>query len=272
MCTPGFDLDAYLARIAYAGPRSPARETLDAILLHHATSIPFENLDVLLGRPVRLTPDALMAKLVHARRGGYCFEQNNLLLLALRALGFRARLLGARVRGPIPRGEITPRTHTFVLVTLPEGDFLADVGLGSASLTAALPLVFDRDLPTPHEPRRLTRDGARLFHEIRQGEGWMDVCEFTLEEFHFVDCEVGNWWTSAHERSHFRHNLIVGRALPDGTRKVIREGKFIHRRGADILASEPVTSAEQLLALLRDEFGLDFPAGTRFGPPGSPWA
>jgi N-hydroxyarylamine O-acetyltransferase len=272
MSTPGFDLDAYLARIGYAGPRTSTLETLHGISLHHTTTIPFENLDVLLGRPVALTPEALMAKLVHAKRGGYCFEQNNLLLLALRALGFQASLLGARVRGPIPREEIPYRTHTFVKVSLPGGEFLADAGLGSASLTGAIPLVFDRELPTPHETRRLTRDGVRLFHEIRQGDTWMDVCEFSLEEFHFVDCEVGNWWTSAHPRSHFRGNLIVGRALRDGTRKVIREGKFIHRRGAEILSSSPLTSAEQLLVILRADFGLEFPAGTRFGPPGAPWA
>jgi len=272
MPTTGFDLDTYLARIDYRGPRTPTLETLHAVSLHHTTSIPFENLDVLLHRPIDLTPEALMAKLVHGRRGGYCFEQNNLLLLALRALGFKASLLGARVRGPIPREEITLRTHTFVKVTLSEGEFLADVGLGTSSLTSAIPLVFDRELPTPHESRRLVREDGRLFHQVPAEGGWMDVCEFTPEEFHFVDCEMGNWWTSAHERSHFRHNLIVGLARRDGTRVAIREGKFLRRRGVEILASEPLTSAEQLLRLLREEFGLDFPAGTRFGPPGAPWA
>ncbi len=267
-----FDLDAYLARIGYPGLREPTLAVLHALSLHHTCSIPFENLDVLLGRPIGPTPEALMAKLMHGKRGGYCFEQNNLLLLALHALGFRASLLGARVRGPIPREEIPYRTHIIVKVALPEGEFLADVGLGSASLTGAIPLVFDRELPTPHETRRLTRDGARLFHEVRDDDGWMDVCEFSLEEFQFVDCEVGNWWTSAHERSHFRHNLIAGLARRDGTRHVFRDGKFLRRRGPDILSSVPVTSAEQLLGLLRDEFGLDFPADTRFVPPGAPWA
>ncbi len=132
------DLDAYLARIGYTGPREPTLDTLHAVSMHHPTSIPFENLDVLLGRPIALTPEALMAKLVQARRGGYCFEQNNLLLLALRALGFNASLLGARVRGSILREEIPYRTHIIVKVTLPEGEFLADAGLGSASLTGAI--------------------------------------------------------------------------------------------------------------------------------------
>lgn len=72
------DLDAYFARIGYRGPREPTRATLNAIVFAHVGTIPFENLDVLLGRPIELEPEALMDKLVHARRGGYCFEQNSI--------------------------------------------------------------------------------------------------------------------------------------------------------------------------------------------------
>lgn len=268
----GFDLDAYLARTGYDGPRTPTLETLHALTWHHATTIPFENLDVLLGRPIALTPAALMAKLVHARRGGYCFEQNNLFLLALRALGFRVTPLGARVRWQIPRDVVPARTHMFLRVHLAEGDWLTDVGLGGASLTQALPLEFDRELPTPHEPRQLVRDGDRLFHQIRQGETWADVCEFTLEEMHPIDAELANWWTSANPASHFKAKLVVGRAGRDGTRKAIRDGEFTHRRGTEVLHLQLISSADDLLRCLADDFDLAFSAGTRFGPPGAPWA
>src|SRR5262245_20037683 len=115
------DLDAYFRRTGYTGPREPTLATLHALTFHHATSIPFENLEMLLGRPIRLEPEAIFAKLVTARRGGYCFEQNNLLLGVLTALGYRVTPLGARVRWQIPR-EVTPaRTHLFLRVHLPEG-------------------------------------------------------------------------------------------------------------------------------------------------------
>jgi len=82
-----FDLNAYCARIGYAGPLTPTLETLHAVVARHAATIPFENLDVLLGRPIRLDAESLQKKLVRERRGGYCFEQNGLLLLALGAFG-----------------------------------------------------------------------------------------------------------------------------------------------------------------------------------------
>ncbi len=257
------DLDTYFARTGYTGPREPTLAVLHAITFHHATSIPFENLDVLLGRGIDITPGAVFQKLVADRRGGYCFEQNTLLLHVLLALGFRVTPLGARVRGPITRDVMPARTHLFLRVHLADGDWLTDVGTGGSALTSAIPLEFGRELPTPHETRRLDRDAAgRMFHQMWTGKEWMDICEFTLDEMPLIDREVGNWWTSASPASHFKTMVVVGRAGSDGTRKAIREGEFTHRRGGEILAREPVTSNAQLLALLVRHFDLHLPAGT----------
>src|SRR3954451_18267328 len=83
------DLTAYLDRIGYAGPREPTLAALHGIVAAHATAIPFENIDPLLGRGVRLDTGSLVAKMVGGGGGGYCFEHNTLLLHALRAIGFR---------------------------------------------------------------------------------------------------------------------------------------------------------------------------------------
>ena len=260
------DLDAYFARTGYTGPREPTLETLHAVSFRHATSIPFENIDVMLGRGIQLAPAALVRKLVHDRRGGYCFEQNGLLLLVLRALGYRVTPIGARVRWQIPRTVTPARTHLFLRVHLADGDWLADVGMGSASLTGAIPLEFDRELPTPHEPRRLVRETGRMFHQLWTGTEWTDCCEFTLDEMHPIDCELANWWTSASPASHFKTGVTAGRAERDGTRKGIRAGEFTHRRGAEILVRVQISTPEQLLAVLAEHFDLRLPAGTAFAP------
>src|SRR5262249_26883142 len=125
-----FDLDAYLARIGYAGPRAPTAEGLHDVHAAHALAIPFENLDILLGRGVSLDPARLAAKLVDARRGGYCFEHNSLIAAALRELGFIVEILGARVRMGPPRPNLPPRTHCLLRVTIDGAPWLADVGFG----------------------------------------------------------------------------------------------------------------------------------------------
>src|SRR4051812_36794244 len=96
------NLDAYLARIGYTGAREATAETLAAIHARHAASIPFENLDVILGRGIQIDPAAIERKLVTDQRGGYCFEQNALLASALQELGFSVTPLLGRVRWQIP--------------------------------------------------------------------------------------------------------------------------------------------------------------------------
>src|SRR5215213_9909730 len=101
---PGFsmtlhddELTEYLDRINYAGPREPDLASLHGIVAAHATSIPFENIDVLLGRGVRIDTASLVAKLVGGERGGYCFEQNGSLLHVLQTLGFAVEGFAGRV-------------------------------------------------------------------------------------------------------------------------------------------------------------------------------
>src|SRR5262245_17801213 len=136
------DLDRYFARIGYGGPHTPTLATLHGIAAAHVQTIPFENLDVLLGRRIDVDPVAIEQKLVGDRRGGYCFEQNALLLTVLTALGFEARPLSARVRYQRPRDFLPARTHLCVRVELDE-PWLADVGIGSMSMSAAIRLVLD---------------------------------------------------------------------------------------------------------------------------------
>jgi N-hydroxyarylamine O-acetyltransferase len=267
------DLDAYFRRIAYAGPTTPTLETLEALCLAHVRAIPFENLDVLLGRGIDLSDEAVDHKLITLGRGGYCFEQNPLFLRVLTQLGFRAHAISARVRLQRPRDFTPPRTHCFIALELDGERWLADVGVGGLSPTAPLRLDTDAEQPTPHEPRRIVREGALLFHQVRLGDAWNDVCEFTLEAMPPVDREVGNWFTSAHPNSHFRNRLLAARALGEGGRVTLlnHELTLRPRRGVAPQITR-LESPAALLAALDEHFGLRFPPGTRFQGPPFDWA
>jgi N-hydroxyarylamine O-acetyltransferase len=259
------DLDAYFARIGYTGPRNPTLEVLNAVAEAHIQSIPFENLDVLLRRSISLEPAAIFQKLVLDHRGGYCFEQNGLLLEILGAMGFQVVPLSARVRLQRPRDFTPPRTHVFLRVSINGENWLVDVGVGGLSPTSAIRLEESGRLQTtPHEPRRIVREDGRLFHQVLLGEQWCDVYEFTLEEMPLIDRELGNWYTSTHPESHFRDRLIVARAAPQGGRITLQNDEF-STRGRDGRAdTRNLNSPEELLEVLATHFGLHFPAGTRF--------
>ena len=111
--TRSFDLDAYLHRLRYEGPREPTFETLRSLCELQPACIPFENIDPFLGRPPDLSIDAVQAKLVARRRGGYCYELNLLLRAALLSLGMQVTGLAARVVWMRPLdAPLRARSHT----------------------------------------------------------------------------------------------------------------------------------------------------------------
>jgi len=264
------DIDAYLVRIGYAGSRAPTRETLAGLMLAHSSVIPFENLDVLLGRPIRTDAASVLQKLVHDRRGGYCFEQNHLLLFILRALGFQAEPMIARVRWQAPAEVPTPLTHMLVRVSLDGQDWLADVGMGSLSLTAPLAMNDGLEQDTPHDRRRLVRRGGYFAHQVLFDGTWQDVSHFQPEIVAAPDLELGNWYSHTHPQAHFRNHLLVARATARG-RLTLYDREFTVRQRDGRSEKRELATPDELLAVLATEFGLQFSAGTRFDAPGIIW-
>ncbi len=262
------DLDAYFERIGSSGPREPTLAVLNTIALAHTSTIPFENLDVLLGRPIALDSASLFDKLVRRRRGGYCFEQNGLLLLVLEALGFQVTPISARVRWQRPRDFTPPRTHLFLRVEIDGESWLTDVGIGGLSLTSAIRLNTSEPQKTPHDTRRIVRQGPLLYHQVLFGAEWADINEFTLEEMPPIDRELANWYTSAHPESHFRNRLVAALARPDGRRYALLNNELTTRHADGSSDVQRVASADELLSVLDQRFGLRMPPGTRFGPSG----
>ncbi|MGG6265429.1 arylamine N-acetyltransferase family protein [Leptolyngbya sp. AN03gr2] len=203
------NLDAYLQRITYEGNIAPTLETLQAIHLHHAIAIPFENLTPLLKQPVLLDLNSLEKKLIYDRRGGYCFEQNLLLRSVLVALGFRVKNLAARVVWNLPEGTISPRTHMLLQVEIDNAAYLADVGFGGLTQTAPLLLTPDLEQQTPHEPFRLIATDQTHTLQAKLGHKWKSLYRFDLQEQHLPDYEVSNWFVSTHPSSRFVTGLMA---------------------------------------------------------------
>ncbi len=264
------DVDAYFRRIGYTGSTTPSLETLRQLHLHHVLAVPFENLDVLLDRTLSLELLALERKIVHETRGGYCYEQNTLFGAVLRTIGFWVDDLIARVRWQVPPERGTPRSHMILRVNVEGEQWIVDTGFGSIGLTGPIRMQLEEEQSTPHESRRLIARDGYIVHQVRIGADWLDVFQFTPEPVPAVDYEVANWFTNKHPRSHFRLNLIVTRVLVDGRVQLFNR-ELLRRRRDGTIEKRAVDDPDELLVILRETFGLTFPSGTRFGPPGSTW-
>ena len=253
------NLDNYFARIGYAGPRAPTLEVLQAIHRLHPRAIPFENLNPLTRRAVKLDLESVETKLVDDHRGGYCFEQNTLLANVLQDLGFRVTPLIGRVLWGREPDAVTPRTHMVLRIDLDNEAWIADVGLGSVTLTSPLRLSPGLAQRTDLGIFRLA-DASRdaLYLEVQaRDESWSRAYRFDLHPVEWIDYETSNWYTSTSPEAIFASNLIVCRVL-SGTRLTLLNDQ-VNERAADgsLIGDQRLASADELAACLRERFGLN---------------
>jgi arylamine N-acetyltransferase len=252
------DVAAYFDRIGYQGSADPTFDTVRALVAAHNRAIPFENLDPLLGIPVvDLSAAALTDKLVHRRRGGYCYEHNGLMGYVLEDLGFDVDRLAGRVIWMNPDGPLPAQTHQVLAVTVPgaDGRLLVDVGFGGQTLTSPIRLEAGPVQETRHEPYRLcTRgDGYQLEAQIR-GQ-WQPLYMFTTHPQPRIDLEVGSWYVSTYPKSFFVTGLTAAIIEDDARLNMRGRHLAIHRAGR----TEQITfdTAADVLTALSDRFDID---------------
>lgn len=249
-------LDQYLQRIGYSGPVKADLPTLQKIQELHPSVIPFENLNPFTGAPVKLSLPAIEEKLVRRQRGGYCFEQNKLLMAALLQIGFQVRGLAARVISKQSIDAVTPLTHMLLLIELDGISYISDVGFGGMSPTSPLLIQTDIVQTTPHEPYRLVDQGNYYRLEAKVKEAWKPLYKFHLEEHFEADYEVMNWYTSCHPSSHFTNTLIAARAVPGGRFALRNLQLSRHYLDQDSEQTE-LKSRQEVIEVLQDIFLLD---------------
>jgi N-hydroxyarylamine O-acetyltransferase len=264
---PAVDLDAYFARIGYDGPREPTLAVLRAVTQKHPDAIPFENIDVLLGRGISLDPADIDAKLITAGRGGYCFEQNSLLKRVLIALGFEVQSLMARVWWmKLPDAPTRARSHMVLSVLIDGEAWLADNGFGGCVLTAPLRLMSDEVQSTPNGAFRIEAvapemGGERLVLADLSGT-WAPLYQVALGPWLDVDYEPANYFTYTHPSSHFTWSMTVGRTTPTA-RYALKNNRLTHRDQAGALIEQRDLTVDELETTLRDLIGLPVEADWR---------
>lgn len=249
-----FDFEGFCARIGYNGPRNVSVSTLKA--LHHAFvhKVPFENLDIHLGKPLSLKPTDLFAKIVSNKRGGYCYEVNSFFAMALRAFGFQLHGLLARVLYGF--ADTRPRSHQALLVNVDGEPWLADVGFGSCCLREPLRLISGVIHDQGPDRFRLRKDGdlTYVLEALLVGR-WQDLYSFTLEPFELVDFEPFNYWNSTSPDVRWTKQKVCSLPTQDGRIVAVDwEFKSYNQGGSSTVKGE---SDEEYRRLLREFFQLE---------------
>jgi len=253
-------LTEYLERIGFRGVPRPDLETLNELQRTHVRTVPFENLDVQLGRPVVMDPYACYDKVVHRRRGGWCFELNGVLSWALQEIGFEVVRLSGGVRRDL-LGDGQMGNHLCLLVRL-DKPYLVDVGFGG-SLSQPLPLAASAH---DHSPYHLTlsklNDGCWRFSETTGGDPFSyDFRTDAADEGSFADhCAR----LQSRADSLFVQNLLVQRRA--GDKHIALRGRVLMTQQGGGARKKLLGSADELLATLRETFDLDVPEAATLWP------
>ena len=256
------ELSAYLHRIRFDGSVRPDFATLRAIHRAHQYAIPFENLDVLLRRPVVLDPEANYDKIVCQRRGGWCYEMNGLMGWALKEIGFKVMRMSAGVMRVLA-GDAQLGNHLCLLVRLDQ-PYLVDVGFGG-SMAEPLPLRASQREDRPYR-LELSEPGGGYwrFAEIAHGDGDAFSFDFRVaaadEALLARKCQL----LQTDPASAFTQNLVVQRRTAD-THLCLR-GRVLAAIHATRIDKKLLSSADELVAILRDSFDLDTPEAATLWP------
>ena len=247
------NIEAYLERINYHGSLAPTAETLRKLQVAHLLAVPFENQSIHAKEPIVLEDEALFAKIVTRRRGGFCYEANGLFAALLRELGFDVVMLSAGVANA--EGGFGPDFDHMALMVLLNRRWLVDVGFGDSFLE---PLLLDERIEQAEGERayRILDDGDHLILGRRDpGEEWKTQYRFTLQPHEYADYAEMCRYHQTSPRSSFTRALICSRATEEG-RITLSEMRVITTSKNGGRQERILASQDEYVDVLREHFGI----------------
>ena len=257
------DLAAYFDRIGFTGEARPDLATLRAVHRAHLQAIPYDSLDVQLGRSLTIDPAAAYDKIVGRRRGGWCYEMNGLMGWALSEIGFSVtRMAGAAMRAE--RGDSTIGNHLVLRIDLPgePNPWIADVGFGDGMLD-----------PFALRPADLEAEGHRFRLEAMDAGWWRfhnhefggaKSFDFTLAPADPALLAEKCAWLQSAPDSPFVMNVICQRWRGDEVLQLL--GRTYRQIRPGVRGERVIASADEMIAVLRDDFTLDVPEAEALWP------
>lgn len=248
-----FDIDAYLRRIGSPDMNGSDEDVLGRMHFAHLTHIPFENIDVLKGRGIDVSPEAVFNKLVTAQRGGYCFEMNCLFAMAATAAGMKAQGVLARVNrgGELGFGGYS---HRMNIVELGSKRWVCDVGFGGDGFTAPLRFEIGEEQSAHGNVYRIVRSDITDYSVqiLREGR-FEDLLGFEDRPANEEDFVISSFYTSEHPGSVFRHALMLN-IYTDGGRYSVFADDLTEREGESV--KRRTLNKEEMAKAVKTYFGL----------------
>jgi N-hydroxyarylamine O-acetyltransferase len=249
-----FNLSDYFKRIKLAKTPTSTIAFVSEMMQQHLFTIPFENLDVQAGKIVSLVPEEIVEKLVYQNRGGYCYETNGLLTMALQELGISCTFTAARsMTYPTKR----PRTHLVVIAKIEGQTYLLDAGFGSHGIRLPMDLsTTNQEIVQDGQTYKLEKKGSDFnLYALVQGN-WLPQYSFKKQAYEYIEFAPANFMNSKHPDSIFVKAPLVILFNPEG-KKVLSGNTIKYYINGQM--NEKVFEKSEYSVILKEEFGLSTP-------------
>ena len=219
----------------------------------HMLSIPFENLDIRLGKPIVLNQKSFYSKIVETRRGGYCYELNGCFAWLLKKLGFRVSMLSARVASR--SGGFSPEFDHMTLIVQLEKRWLVDVGFGD-SFTEPKQIDNENAQKDDRYFYKITSRKTRMLVSRRpeKNGSWEPQYSFTFRPHNLAEFATRNHWQQTSPKSHFTQGRLISQLTPSGRVTLTDQRLILTRNGRRV--ERPVMNSKQFDRLLAKYFGI----------------
>jgi N-hydroxyarylamine O-acetyltransferase len=248
-----FDLQKYFKRISFSDNPAPDLNTLKQLHLQHMLSVPFENLDIHIKRKITLNQEMLYKKIVENNRGGFCYEMNGLFYDVLKALGFKAKVVSARV---YDSSEPSPEfDHMALIVTLDDGDWLADVGFGDSFLEPLKlePETVQKQYGKSYKIEIIDKENFKVQNMDSKAE-WNNMYRFSLIPRALNDFDEMCVYNQSSPQSHFTQKRFCSLARTNG--RITLSGMKLIETKDGVRKETELEDEREFNARLKEIFGI----------------
>ena len=246
-----FELSDYLKRIKLAKTPEPTLEFVAEMMQQHTFTIPFENLDVQAGNIVSLVPEEIVDKIVHQNRGGYCYEVNGILAMALQKLGISCYFTAAH---SMTYGVRRPRTHLVIIAKIEGKTYLLDTGFGSNGIRLPMDLSqTNQEIMQDGQAYKLEKKGSDFNLYTLVQEAWLPQYSFKKQAYEYIEFSLANYYNSTHPNSIFVKAPLIVLFTPEG-KKVLTGNVIKHYVNGEM--TEKVFNTTEYAGILKEEFNL----------------
>jgi len=226
------NISAYLKRLNIDIRAKNDFDTLRQLHRAHAFTIPFENFNVRLKRPIPLDKESLFKKLILDNRGGYCYELNTLFSLLLQELGFEVtHLIGRPLYGY--NNALRPKTHMVLKVTTQGKEYLCDLGFGGKGLIEPIELTCDKENEQFGDLFKLVPHIEGFELQCKLHNNWVSLYSFDLRPQDLIDYELANFFNMHSPDSRFTRQTIC--AMPTAKGRLLLLDRTFKHPGSDTL-------------------------------------